>query len=118
MEIDPKLLTATGKKKLKKILSECGPPDYSGLAWSDFQNREDYYKFLDKWNTHQVLREIFNGSGAEENDDYDCGFEDLSYNKGAIYTNIAKIIISLRNQIEDAAETARGVSRRLDGDWD
>jgi hypothetical protein len=117
MEIDPKLLTATGKKKLKKILSECGPPDYSGLAWSDFQKGEDYYKFRDKWNTHKVLREIFNGSGVEENDEYNCGF-DLSYNDGIIYTNIANIIISLRNQIEDAAETARGVSRRLDGGWD
>jgi hypothetical protein len=118
MEINIALLSATGKKKLKKILSEHGPPDYSGLAWSDFQNGEDYYKFLDKWNTHQVLREIFNGSGAEENDDYDCGFGDLSYNEEVIYTNIAKIIISLRNQIEDAVETANGVSRRLDGDWD
>jgi hypothetical protein len=114
MEIDPKLLTATGKKKLKKILSEYGLPDYSGLAWSDFQKGEDYYKFLDKWNTHMVLREIFNGLGIE----YDSGFEGLSYNEEVIYTNIAKIIISLRNQIEDAAETARGVSRRLDGDWD
>jgi hypothetical protein len=118
MEIDPKLLTATGKKKLKKILSEYGPPDYSGLAWSDFQKGEDYYKFLDEWNTHQVLREIFDGSGINEDDEYDSGFEGLSYNEEAIYTNIAKIIISLRNQIEDAAETARGVSRRLDGDCD
>ncbi len=117
MEIDPKLLTASGKKKLKKILSEHGPPNYDGLGFCDFQNGEDYYKFLGKWNTHQVLREIFNGSGAEENDDYDCGFE-LSYNDGIIYTNIANIIISLRNQIEDAVETANGVSRRLDGDWD
>jgi hypothetical protein len=118
MEIDPALLSASGKKKVKKIISEFGPPDYSGLAWSDFQKGEDYYKFLDKWNTHQVLREIFNGSGAEENDDYDCGFEDLSCNEVTIYTNIAKIIIGLRNQIEDAAETARWVSRRLDGDCD
>jgi hypothetical protein len=117
MEIDPKLLTATGKKKLKKILSECGPPDYSGLARSDFQKGEDYYKFLSEWHTHMVLREIFDGSGVEENEDYDCGF-DLSYNDGIIYTNIAKIIISLRNQIEDAAQTAERVSRRLDGDWD
>jgi hypothetical protein len=118
MEIDPKLLTATGKKKLKKIISECGPLDYSGLAWSDFQNGEDYYKFRDKWNTHQVLREIFDGSGVEENEDYDCGFDNLSYNEVTIYTNIAKIIIGLRNQIEDAAQTAGRVSRRLDGDWD
>jgi hypothetical protein len=118
MEINPKLLTATGKKKLKKILSECGPPDYSGLAWSDFQKGEDYYKFKSEWNTHKVLREFFDGSGIEENDEHEFGFEDLSYNEGAIYTNIANIIISLRDQIEDAAETARGVSRRLDGDWD
>jgi hypothetical protein len=126
MEIDPKLLTSSGKKKVKKILSECGPPDYSGLAWSDFQKGEDYYKFLDKdyykfldkWNTHKVLREFFDGSGIEENDEYECGFDNLSYNEVTIYTNIAKIIISLRNQIEDAAETAGRVSRRLDGDWD
>jgi hypothetical protein len=114
MEINPKLLTSSGKKKVKKILAEYSSPNYDSLAWSDFQNGEDYYKFLDKWNTHQVLREIFNGSGAEENDDYDCGFEDLSYNEGAIYTNIAKIIISLRNQIQTIEETANEANRRLD----
>jgi len=114
MEIDPKLLTATGKKKLKKILSEHGPPNYDGLGFCDFQNREDYYKFRDKWNTRQVLREIFNGLGIE----YDSGFGGLSYHEEVIYTNIAKIIISLRNQIEDAAQTAERVSRRFDGDWD
>jgi hypothetical protein len=114
MEINTALLSASGKKKVKKILSECGPPNYGSLGWSDFQNGEDYYKFLDKWNTHQVLREIFDGSGINEDDEYDSGFEGLSYNEEVIYTNIAKIIISLRSQIEDAAETARGVSRRLD----
>jgi hypothetical protein len=114
MKIDPKLLTATGKKKVKKILAEYGPPNYISLGLSDFQKGEDYYKFLNEWNTHQVLREIFDGSGIEENEEYDFGFENLSYSEEIIYTNIANIIISLRNQIEDAAETANGVSRRLD----
>jgi hypothetical protein len=114
MEINLKVLTATGKKKLKKILSEYGPPNYGSLQWSDFQNGEDYYKFLDKWNTHQVLREIFDGSGINEDDEYDCAFEGLNYTEEIIYTNIAKIIISLRNQIEDAAETANEANRRLD----
>jgi len=112
MEINLKLLTSSGKKKVKKILAEYGPPNYDSLGYSDFQKGEDYYKFLDKWNTHQVLREIFNGSGAEENDDYDCGFENLSYNEGIIYTNIANIIVSLRNQIQTIEETANEANRR------
>jgi hypothetical protein len=114
MEIDPKLLSASGKKKVKKILSECGPPNYGSLGWSDFQNGEDYYKFLDKWNTHQVLREFFDGSGIEENDEYDSGFDNLSYNDGIIYTNIAKIITGLRGQIQTIEEAANEANRRLD----
>ena len=115
MKTNPKLLTASGKKKLKKILAEYGPPNYSSLGcWSDFQNSEDYYKFQSEWNTHQVLREIFDGSGIEENDEYEGGFRGLTYTEVGIYRNIANIIISLRNQIEDAADTAKGVSRRLD----
>jgi hypothetical protein len=114
MKINPKLLTASGKKKLKEILAEYGLPNYGRLGYSDFKKEEDYYKFQSEWGTHQVLREIFDGSFVEENEEYDFGFGDLDYNEGAIYTNIANIIISLRNQIEDAAETANGVSRRLD----
>ena len=114
MEINPKLLTASGKKKLKKILIECNPPNYSSLGWSDFENSEDYYKFQSEWNTHRVLREIFDGSGIEESHEYEGEFEGLTYTEVEIYKNIANIIIGLRNQIEDAAETANGVSRRLD----
>ena len=115
MEINPKLLDSSGKKKVKKILAEYGPPNYDSLGWSDFQKGEDYYKFQSEWNTHKVLREIFDGSGIEEDDGgYESGFEGLSYSEEVIYTNIANIIIGLRNQIEDAAETAKGVSRRLD----
>ena len=115
MEIDPKLLTASGKKKLKKILTEWGPPNYSSLGcWSDFKKSEDYYKFQSEWNTHQVIREIFDGSGIEESVEEGLGWHPLTPREEAIYKNIANIIISLRNQIEDAAETAKGVSRRLD----
>ena len=114
MEINPKSLTASGKKKLKKILAENGPPNYSSLGWSDFQNSEDYYKFPSEWNTHQVLREIFDGSGIEESVEEGLCWHPLTPREEAIYKNIANIIIGLRNQVEDAAETAEGVSRRLD----
>jgi hypothetical protein len=113
MEINLKLLTSSGKKKVKKILAEYGPPNYGSLGWSDFQKGEDYYKFQSEWNTHKVLRVIFDGSGIEENDEYESGFEDLSYNEGIIYTNIANIIISLRNQIQNTEETADEAIRRL-----
>jgi len=117
MEINLKLLTSSGKKKVKKILAEYGPPNYDSLGWSDFQKGEDYYKFQSEWNTHKVLREIFDGSGIEENDEYESGFEDLSYNEGIIYTNIANIIISLRNQIQNTEETADEAIRRLNNIW-
>lgn len=114
MEINPKLLTASGKKKLKEILAEYGLPNYGRLGYSDFKKAEDYNKFQSEWNTHQVLREIFDESGIEENDEYELGFENLSYNEGAIYTNIANIIINLRNQIQTIEEIADEATRRLD----
>ena len=114
MKINPKLLTASGKKKLKEILAEYGLPNYGRLGYSDFKKEEDYYKFQSEWGTHQVLREIFDGSFVEENEEYDFGFGDLDYNEGAIYTNIANIIISLRNQIQVIEETANESTRRLD----
>jgi hypothetical protein len=114
MKIDPKLLTASGKKRVKKILAEYGSPNYGSLGYIDFKKAEDYYKFRSEWNTHQVLREIFDGSGIEENGEYESGFEGLSYSGGAIYTNIANIIISLRNQIQTIEETANESTRRLD----
>jgi hypothetical protein len=114
MEIDPKSLTASGQKKVKKILAEYYPPNYGSLGYSDFKKAEDYYKFHSEWNTHQVLREIFDMSGIEENDEYEGGFEGLSYTEARIYRNIANIIINLRSQIECADETANEVRRRLD----
>lgn len=114
MKIDPKLLTASGKKKLKKILAEHGPPNYGSLGWSDFQKSEDYYKFRSGWNTHQVLREIFDESGIEESVEEGLGWHPLTPREEAIYKNIANIVISLRNQIEDVVETSYAVTRRLD----
>lgn len=117
MKINPKLLTASGKKKLRKILAEHGPPNYGNLGWSDFQKPEDYHKFQPEWNTHQVLREIFDGSDIVENSTdvfSETDWEGLSRSQKVIYTNMANIIISLRNQIQTIEETADEATRRLD----
>lgn len=114
MEIDPKLLKASGKTKLKKLSSESGTLDYGCLSWLDFKKSEDYYNHLNNWNTHQVLREIFNGSEVTEDDECEGCWDGLSCSERAIYRNIANIIIELRQKVDNAANDASEVAKRLD----
>ena len=114
MEINPKLLNPSGKRKLKKLLSEFGTPNYGCLSWADFVKPEDYYSFLSSWNTHLVLREIFKESGVEEDDEYDGGWSGLSYTERAIYENIANILIELRYKVDSVESAVSNVAERLD----
>lgn len=113
MEINPKLLTASGRKKLKKIESQPWSHDYESLRWDDFKAYSDFNKFRERWEIHKVLREIYEGSGVEENEDYDGGF-DATPQESAIYGNIAKIIVGLRQEISQAQEEGAEANRRLD----
>jgi hypothetical protein len=114
MEINPKLLTASGKTKLKNLSPEFGALDYGCLSRLDFKKIEDYYDHLKNWDTHRVLREIFNGSGVEGGDECGGCWDGLSCSERAIYRNIANIIIELRQKVDDAANDADEVARRLD----
>jgi len=113
VEIDPKLLKPSGKTKLKKLSPEFGPLDYGCLSWLDFKKPEDYYDHLKNWNTHQVLREIFNGSEVTEDGECEGCWDGLSCSERAIYKNIANIIIELRQKVDDAANDASEVATRL-----
>ena len=113
MYINQKTLSSKGKKKLKELEANTYPTEYHCLDRSEFfASWEGYQEFLNKWRVHKVLREMFKGV-MEEDDDYDDGW-DLTPQEMGIYTNVAKIILSLRGRVDSAEEQAIEAHRRMD----
>lgn len=113
MYVNPNTLTVTGRKKLKEIESQYGPEDYSPLNYTDFVSMDDYRRFSENWEVHQVLRKMFHDTGVEEDTDYDEGW-DLCPKEAGIYKNIAKMFIGLRERLNSVETEAALAHERMD----
>jgi hypothetical protein len=120
VNLELKALSPSGKKKAKKLmLDPVEIRNYGVFNWADFKSSEDFYRFKVEWDTHQVMREILSGLNTEEvtpNPTSDAGINwtNLSVSQEKVFINLARIILDLRQKVENAEEAAREVSRRLD----
>lgn len=106
-------LTKEGRQKLRKAITELGASWVkvgSCLRADDFKEIEDWLTFKDDLAVYMVMSEFVN---EDEDKDYEYGWE-LTYEEGATYYGLAKIIVDLRQRLAEVEEKAADAVMRLD----